>query len=150
MKIGFTVNGDKIEVDVDPWVRLIDILRDRLELQGTREGCSSGECGACTVLMNGQPVASCLVLAPDANGAEIETVEGIADDPELTKLYTEAGAVQCGFCSAGILMAAKALSQRKEKPDKREILLAIEGNLCRCTGYAKIIKALETIVEARS
>jgi len=149
MKLSMTVNGDRVEIEAAPWLRLIDVLRDRLHLKGTREGCASGECGACTVLLNGKTVASCLVLAPDAEGATIETVEGIDPTSSFARTFVESGAVQCGFCSAGMLMAAKALADRKKAADRGEILSAIEGNLCRCTGYTKIIDAMEKMSESK-
>ena len=129
MKIRMNVNGRPTEVEVEPFRTLLYVLREKLELLGTREGCASGECGACTVLVNGRAVVSCLVLAPDAGGAEITTIEGLAPDDPLTRAFVERGAIQCGFCTPGMIMAAKGAD-------------VLEGNLCRCTGYAKILEAI--------
>ncbi len=149
IEIRLTVNGKQISLSVPANKRLLDVLREDLGLTGTKEGCAIGECGACTVVMNGQAVHSCLVLAVQADGAEILTVEGLAPEGELhplQKSFLEHGAVQCGFCIPGMLMSSYALLQEKSHPDEREIKEAIAGNLCRCTGYKQIIQAVEATV----
>ncbi len=146
IQIHFTLNGKAVEVNTYPNRRLLDVLRDDLGLTGTKEGCSVGECGACTVVMNGQAVHSCLVLAAQANGANIVTVEGLAQGDQLHPLqknFLEYGAVQCGFCIPGMLMSSYALLEENPRPSQEEIKEAIAGNLCRCTGYKQIIKAIE-------
>jgi len=146
INIQFTVNGQNVSVEVPPNKRLLDVLREDLGLTGTKEGCDVGECGACTVVMNGEAVHSCLVLAPQADGAEIITVEGLAEGETLHPLqknFLEHGAVQCGFCIPGMLMSSYALLKENPNPDEEEIKEAIAGNLCRCTGYKQIIKAVK-------
>jgi carbon-monoxide dehydrogenase small subunit len=146
MKITLTVNGQKREVDVKPHTRLLDLLREDLGLTGTKEGCGKGECGACTVIMNNKVVASCLVLAPQADGAEIQTVEGLGGKDKLhpiQKSFIETGAVQCGFCIPGMIMSSKKLLDDNINPTKEEIKRGLSGNICRCTGYVKIIDAVE-------
>ncbi len=148
--IHFTVNGKAVEVETTANRRLLDILRDELGLTGTKEGCDVGECGACTVVLNGQAVHSCLILAPQADGAEILTVEGLSDGQTLHPLqknFLEYGAVQCGFCIPGMLMSSYALLKENPNPREEEIKDAIAGNLCRCTGYKQIIKAVKVTVE---
>ncbi len=150
IQIQLTVNGNKHSLKVAPNKRLLDILREDLNLTGTKEGCDVGECGACTVVMNGQAVHSCLVLAPQADGAEILTVEGLANGERLHPLQTnflQYGAVQCGFCIPGMLMSSYALLEENPHPNEDEIKEAIAGNLCRCTGYKQIIQAVEATVE---
>lgn len=139
------LNGEKVSVQVEPWAMLVEVLRDQLELTGTKVACGEGECGACTVLLDGQPVNSCLVPALKAQGREVMTVEGLASLGELhplQKAFVEHGAVQCGYCTPGMLMSAKALLDRNPSPTEDEVRLAISGNLCRCTGYAKIVEAI--------
>lgn len=146
MRINTIINGRPIEADVDEKMRLIDFLRDELNLTGTKEGCSEGECGACTVIMDKRAVTSCTVLAGQIDGCEILTIEGLAKNGELDilqKKFIEYGAVQCGFCTPGFIMSAKALMMNNKNPDLNEIKRAVEGNLCRCTGYIKIIEAIE-------
>ena len=146
MKMQCTVNGRRIERDVEPDLRLLDFIRESLHLTGTKEGCGEGECGACTVLLNGRAVNSCLVLAPQAADANIITVEGLADGHALHPIqqaYVEVGAVQCGFCTPGFIMATYALLQANPDPSEEEILAGLEGNLCRCTGYSKILEAVK-------
>jgi len=150
IKLQFTLNGQRIELGTPPNLRLLDVLRDHLGLTGTKEGCGIGECGACTVLMNGKAVNSCLVLAGQAQGAEIITVEHLAKEGTLNRLqqnFLETGAVQCGFCTPGMLMSATALLMENPHPDEDEIKDAIAGNLCRCTGYKQIIQAIEKTAE---
>ncbi|EMB27121.1 (2Fe-2S)-binding protein [Treponema denticola] len=146
MRINTIINGRPIEADVDEKMRLIDFLRDELNLTGTKEGCSEGECGACTVIMDKRAVTSCTVLAGQIDGCEILTIEGLAKNGELDilqKKFIEYGAVQCGFCTPGFIMSAKALMMNNKNPSLNEIKRAVEGNLCRCTGYIKIIEAIE-------
>ncbi|NSW83590.1 MAG: (2Fe-2S)-binding protein [Syntrophothermus sp.] len=144
--ITLTVNGQTYQVDVEPHALLVDVLRDKLGLTGTKKGCGTGECGACTVLMDGQPVNSCLVLAVRAQGKEIITIEGLGDPQNLhplQKAFIKNGAVQCGFCAPGMLLSAKALLDRNPRPSEKEIRQAIAGNICRCSGYVKIVKAIQ-------
>jgi len=139
------LNGEKVSVQVEPWAMLVEVLRDQLELTGTKVACGEGECGACTVLLDGRPVNSCLVPALKAQGREVMTVEGLAHLGELhplQKAFVEHGAVQCGYCTPGMLMSAKALLDHNPSPTEDEVRLAISGNLCRCTGYAKIVEAI--------
>lgn len=148
MKIECKVNNKTYIMDIEPNLRLIDILRDYLGLTGTKEGCGEGECGTCTVIMNGKAVHSCLVLAPQVNGKEIITIEGLEKDGELDPLqdsFIKNGAVQCGYCTPGMIMSAKALLMNNHNPSDDDIKTAIEGNLCRCTGYAKIIEAIKDV-----
>ena len=150
MRINTIINGRPIEADVDEKMRLIDFLRDELNLTGTKEGCSEGECGACTVIMDKRAVTSCTVLAGQIDGCEILTIEGLAKNGELDilqKKFIEYGAVQCGFCTPGFIMSAKALMMNNKNPSLHEIKRAVEGNLCRCTGYIKIIEAREAAVK---
>jgi carbon-monoxide dehydrogenase small subunit len=144
--ITMTLNGQEVTVEVKPDALLVDVLRKELELTGTKEACGEGECGACTVLLDGEPVTSCLVPALRAQGREVMTVEGLASGGELhplQKAFIEHGAVQCGYCTPGMLMSAKALLDRNPHPSEEEIRQAISGNLCRCTGYVKIVEAVK-------
>lgn len=139
------INGDATEFLCEPNESLLDVLRDRLHLTGAKEGCGSGDCGACSVTLNGRLVCSCLVLAAEAQDAEIGTVEGIADGEKLHPLQTkflEHAALQCGICTPGILVAAKALLEKNPDPTETEVRFWLAGNLCRCTGYDKIINAV--------
>ncbi|UCD99427.1 MAG: (2Fe-2S)-binding protein [Chloroflexota bacterium] len=145
-RINLAVNGRQEQVDISANMTLLDMLRDELVLTGTKNGCAAGECGACTVLMNGEPVNSCLVLAVECDGAEIVTVEGLSRDSQLDpiqKAIIDAGGVQCGFCTPGILIASWALIDRNPKPSEADIQAALVGNLCRCTGYMRIIEAVQ-------
>ena len=145
-RITLTVNGESELVDVLSNMTLLEMLRERLVLTGTKNGCAAGECGACTVLMNGEPVNSCMVLAVECDGAEVITVEGLAHDGQLDPVQEsiiEQGGVQCGFCTPGILISARALLDRNPSPNDYEIRDALVGNLCRCTGYLRIIDAVK-------
>lgn len=149
-KIQFVLNGKSVSMDVDPETTLLTLLREELFLTGTKEGCGSGECGACTVLLDGVAVNSCLVLAPQINGTEIITIEALEHDGKLDRLqqsFIEHHAVQCGFCTPGMLMSAKALLLKNPRPTQEEIRIALSGNLCRCTGYQNIIAAVEGAVD---
>ena len=140
-----TLNGEEVTVQVKPSAMLVEVLRDQLELTGTKVACGEGECGACTVLLDGVPVNSCLVPALKAQGREVMTVEGLASLGELhplQKAFVEHGAVQCGYCTPGMLISAKALLDHNPNPTADEVRIAISGNLCRCTGYAKIVEAI--------
>jgi len=145
LKVELTINGKKRKVETTASTRLLDLIRDDLRLTGTKEGCGKGECGACTVIMNGNLVASCLILAPQADGAVITTIEGIGDnkclDP-VQEAFIETGAVQCGFCTPGMILAVKKLLEENLHPDEEEMKRGISGNLCRCTGYHKIFDAV--------
>ena len=147
-KIKFTVNNKEHQFDIDDSLRLIDVLREQLGLTGTKEGCGIGECGSCTVIMNGEAVCSCLVLAGQLQGAIIETIENIEKDnvlSHLQQLFLEYGAIQCGFCTPGMLMSTKALLDKNPNPSEANIKEALEGNLCRCTGYIPIINAVKAM-----
>lgn len=150
MKITFTLNDETLTMDVKEDIRLLDFLRDELGLTGTKEGCGEGECGACTVIIDGKAVNSCLVLLPEIDGSEITTIEGLSKNGELDpiqKAFIDEGAVQCGFCTPGMIMSTKGLLDRKVNPSDEEIMEAIEGNLCRCTGYYKILQAIRTAAD---
>ena len=143
--IRFTVNGQPEHATVPATMTLLDLLRDRLALTGTKEGCGIGECGACTVLLDGKPITSCLMLAVEADGHDIETIEGEAVGGELSVLqqaFIDTGAIQCGFCTPGMIMSARGLLNRTPDPSDENIVEAIAGNLCRCTGYEAIIAAV--------
>ncbi len=144
-RITLRVNGSAEQVDVPSNQTLLQLLRDRLAVTSPKNGCSAGECGACTVLLNGEPVNSCLVLAVECDGAEVVTAEGLAPEGGLDPVQTaliEAGGVQCGFCTPGILISARALLNRNPQPTEADIREALVGNLCRCTGYLRIIQAV--------
>ena len=146
MKITITVNGKKYQRDAAEAKNLLHFLREDLGLTGAKEGCGAGECGACTIVMNGKTVNSCLILAVEADGAEIFTIEGEAKNGKLSKLqqsFKKNHAVQCGFCTPGMIMSARALLDKNSKPTVDEIKAAIEGNFCRCTGYKQIIEAIQ-------
>ncbi len=145
-----TVNGDPVEFLCDPRETLLDVLRDRLGLTGTKEGCGTGDCGACSVTLGGRVVCSCLVLGAEADGAEIGTIEGMADSETLHPLqrkFIEHAALQCGICTPGILVAAKNLLERSPNPTETEVRYWLAGNLCRCTGYDKIVQAVMDAAE---
>ena len=142
------INGEFISREIDPQKRLLDFLREDMGLTGVKEGCGEGECGACTVLLDNQAVTSCIVYAGQIMNREILTIEGLEKNGELhtlQKAFIENGAIQCGFCTPGMIMSCYALLQENPNPSRQEIRRAIEGNLCRCTGYEKIIKAVESV-----
>ena len=145
-EISLKVNGDTYNLYIEPWRTLNEVLREDLNLTGTKLGCGSGDCGACTVMLNGKSVSSCLTLAVEANGQEILTVEGLAPSGEelhpIQEAFLEKGAIQCGFCTPGMELSALNLLKNNLDPNEKEIRLAISGNLCRCTGYNKIVDAI--------
>ncbi len=146
MKVSFNVNNEDVTLDVKPYETLLETLRERLFLTGAKDACGLGSCGACTVIVNGIPLRSCLVLTPEVEGATITTVEGLREEGRLHPLqetFMEKGAIQCGFCTSGMIMTAKALLDRNKKPSKKEIVTTISSNICRCTGYKKIVEAVE-------
>jgi aerobic-type carbon monoxide dehydrogenase small subunit (CoxS/CutS family) len=148
VQIALEVNGDRYEVAVAPWRTLAELLRDELRLTGTKIGCETGDCGACTVLLDGVTVNSCLVLAVEAEGAQVTTVEGLSNGSDLDPLqeaFVKYGAVQCGYCTPGMLLSAKYLLGNNDRPTKEEIQKSLSGNLCRCTGYYKIIEAIDAV-----
>jgi carbon-monoxide dehydrogenase small subunit len=150
-KLEMKVNGDEYTLELEPHRTLLEVIRDDLGLTGTKLGCGGGECGACTVILNGKAVKSCLILAFDADGKEILTVEGLAREGELHSLqraFVEHGAIQCGFCSPGMIMASKALLDANPHPSEQEIKDALAGNLCRCTGYVKILEAISSVARS--
>lgn len=146
--INITVNQKKYELAVESNMTLADMIREELRLTGTKKGCGLGECGACTVLLDGKPVSSCLVLAVEADNREVTTIEGI--EPEnglhpIQQAFVEKGAIQCGFCTPGMVLSSKALLDENPQPDEQDIRRAISGNLCRCTGYQKIVEAVQSV-----
>ncbi len=148
----FIVNGEEVTLKVGPKERLIDTLREQLKLTGTKEGCSVGECGACTVILDGKAVSSCLILSGQIGGCEVLTIEGLEVDGNLDSLqqaFIDYHAIQCGFCTPGMLMSAKALLIHNPHPSREEIKTALEGNLCRCTGYEQIIEAIESVANKK-
>lgn len=150
MKLTFELNGKPVSMEADGSRRLLDFIREDLRLTGTKEGCSIGECGACTVILNGEAVHSCLSVAGQLQGGSLITVEGLEKNGELDALqqaFMKHGAIQCGFCTAGMLMSLKALLMKRPDPSDEEIRLAIAGNVCRCTGYQEIKAAVRDVVE---
>lgn len=148
--INVTINDKEYEVAVSPNQTLVDLIRNDLELTGTKKGCELGDCGSCTVIMDGKPVNSCLVLAVQANGKKITTIEGVATDEGLHPIqaaFVEHGAIQCGFCSPGMILSGKSLLESNPTPTELDIRTAISGNLCRCTGYQKIVEAIKDVSE---
>lgn len=144
-RIQIIVNQESREIAVEPWWTLLDVLRDQLELTGAKKGCDRGDCGTCTVLLNDKPVASCMMLAVQADGCEITTIEGLQQGNTLHPLqqaFVNHGAIQCGFCTPGMILTAKALLDENPHPTEAEVRKAMVGNLCRCTGYAKIVEAV--------
>ena len=149
-QITFTLNDKKVSINVDPMRRLLDVIRDDFHLTGTKEGCGIGECGACTVIVDKKAVCSCLMLIGQVEGKDVITIEGIEKDGELSPLqknFIKYGAIQCGFCTPGMIMSATALLIDNPHPTKEEIRIAISGNLCRCTGYVQIIEAIQATAE---
>lgn len=153
IQIEFTINGRKRQLEIEPNQLLLNLLRDELYLKGTKYGCGIGECGACTVLIDGQAVLSCLTLSADIDDKKIETIEGVAKGDDLDVVQTSflnEGAVQCGFCTPGFIMTTKALLNEIQKPTEEEIREYLKGNLCRCTGYVNIVKAVKKAVQKKT
>ena len=151
-RVSLTINGSSEQVDVPSNLTLLQLLREKLALTGTKNGCMAGECGACTVILNGEPVNSCMVLAAECDGAHVLTVEGLAKDGMLDPIQEaiiQEGGVQCGFCTPGILMSARALLDRIPDPSEADIREALVGNLCRCTGYLSILDAVQEAAQAQ-
>lgn len=152
--VKLNVNGDQYEVAVRNHRSLADVIREDLDLTGTKVGCNQGDCGACTVLIDGRAVCSCLTLAVEAEGSEITTIEGIAEAPDalhpLQQAFVDKGAVQCGFCTGGMIVSAVAMLEKNPKPDDDAIRRGLSGNLCRCTGYNKIVEAVASVADAGS
>ncbi len=151
LEVHYTINGRAYEAYIEPNLTLLEVVRDELRLTGSKEGCGTGDCGACSMIVNGKLVTSCLMLAPQADGAEITTIEGLATNGDLhpvQQAFIDTGAVQCGFCIPGMILAGKVLLDKNPKPDEQEIRGAIAGNLCRCTGYTKIVEAIAAAAEA--
>ncbi|MCH7698766.1 MAG: (2Fe-2S)-binding protein [Chloroflexi bacterium] len=151
LEVHYTINGRKHEAYIEPNLTLLDVVRDDLRLTGSKEGCGTGDCGACTMIVDGKLVTACLMLAPQADGAEITTIEGVAENGTLhpvQQAFLDKGAVQCGFCIPGMILAGKVLLDQNPKPNDYEIREAIAGNLCRCTGYTKIVEAIAAAAEA--
>ncbi|WP_025823216.1 (2Fe-2S)-binding protein [Shewanella marina] len=147
--IQLTINGQLQRLEVDGNTRLLDLVRNQMSLTGTKEGCGVGECGACSVIMNNEAVCSCMVLAAQCDGADITTIEGLAEDAlakELQQSFIEKGGVQCGFCTPGVLISTRVLLGKKAQPTDEEIMDALEGNLCRCTGYQPILKSIKAVI----
>lgn len=145
IKVSINVNGVNYDKDIDPSLRLIDFLREELKLKGTKEGCGEGECGACTVIVGGKTINSCLMLASSVDGKNVITIEGVSDNNKLHPIqeaFMEVGAVQCGYCTPGMILSAKALLDKNPNANEEEIKSSLSGNLCRCTGYKKIIQAV--------
>jgi carbon-monoxide dehydrogenase small subunit len=145
MHVSTTINGEPTEFLCEPSQAVLDVLRDQLGLTGTKEGCGSGDCGACTIMLDGNMVCSCLVMAPEAEGKKIETIEGMAHGDQLhalQKKFIEFAALQCGICTPGFLMASRALLEKNKNPSETEVSYWLAGNLCRCTGYDKIVRAV--------
>ena len=146
ISINFNINGEKKKLDIAPGMTAFELIRDRLELKGTKEGCGIGECGACTIVVDGRAVNACLMFAAQLDGREILTVEGLDRNGELHPIqeaFAEKNAVQCGFCTPGLMMSARGLLSERPHPNRSEIIKAISGNLCRCTGYQSIVEAIE-------
>ena len=152
IKIQFNLNGNDVSVTADPNKRLVDFLREDMGMTSVKEGCGEGECGACTIIYNGKAVTSCLMLAGQADGSTIVTLEGVSENGQLNYIqqaFVDAGAVQCGYCTPGMVLSAKALLDKKPDATDEEIRRAMSGNLCRCTGYSKIVKAVEMARDAK-
>ena len=151
MKIRFKLNGKETEYDVPEYKRALDFLRDDMRMTSVKEGCGEGECGACTIILNGKNVNSCMVLAVELDGQEVWTLEGLNEKGEtyIQDSYVEKGAIQCGFCTPGFIMSTKVLLDNNPEPTEEDIKNGLEGNLCRCTGYTKIIEAVKLAAEKR-
>ncbi|MCD6450342.1 MAG: (2Fe-2S)-binding protein [Thermotogaceae bacterium] len=151
MRIKFNLNGKLVETDVDPNIRALDFLRDNMGMTSVKEGCSEGECGACTIIVNGRNVHSCLMLAVELDGKDVWTLEGLVEKGEtyISEAFVEAGAVQCGFCTPGFIISTKVLLDENPNPTDEEIEKALEGNICRCTGYIKIKQAVKLAAKKR-
>jgi len=152
MPITLRINGEDYDIVVEGRTRLLDAIREQCELTGAKEGCSTGDCGACTVLLDGKPITSCMCFAASAQGKEITTIEGLAQHGELTPVqeaFIDRGGLQCGICTPGMILSATALLAENPQPSKDESLFALAGNLCRCTGYQKIVEAVVAASEAR-
>jgi carbon-monoxide dehydrogenase small subunit len=150
MRLDFVVNGESYSLEVEPWETLVEVLRERIHLMGTKEGCGEGDCGVCIVLVDGRPVNSCLILAVDVRGREVETIEGLAKGGALHPLqraFLERGAMQCGFCSSGMILSAKALLEEDYGVGEEEIKRGLSGVLCRCGSYKKIVEAVKAAGE---
>ena len=148
--VHYTINGRRYEAYIEPNFTLLEVVRDELRLTGAKEGCGTGDCGACSMIVDGKLITSCLMLAPEADGSEVLTIEGLARNGELHPVqqsFIEAGGVQCGFCTPGMIMATKALLDRNSRPTLEDVRLGLAGNLCRCTGYAKIYEAVLAAAE---
>ncbi len=147
--ISFILNGEPVEVEIEPHLTLLQLLRDHLELTGTKEGCGMGECGACTILLDGKAVNSCIFPAQEVEGRKVITIEGLMDAQgnlhPIQKAFIDHGAIQCGFCTPGMVLSAKALLDENPKPSEDEIRNGIAGNLCRCTGYLQIVQAIKAV-----
>jgi carbon-monoxide dehydrogenase small subunit len=147
--LNFILNGDPVQVEIEPHLTLLQLLREKLELTGTKEGCGMGECGACTVLLDGKSINACIFPAMEVEGKNLTTIEGLTDGQgnlhPIQKAFIEYGAVQCGFCSPGMVLSAKALLDENPKPTEEEIRNGIAGNLCRCTGYIQIVQAIKAV-----
>ena len=152
MKIHVTINDEAYDREVAEHHTLLEFLRDDVGATGTKEGCAAGECGACTVILDGQPVNACLVLAVECEGSVLHTIEGLQPDPDhvhpLQEMFMQCGAAQCGFCTPGVLMMAKSLLDQNPHPSEAEIRFALAGNICRCTGYTKIVEAVQRCAQA--
>ncbi|MCX8021839.1 MAG: (2Fe-2S)-binding protein [Syntrophorhabdaceae bacterium] len=149
-RLNIKVNGKDYELQVKPWATLLDVIREEIGLTGTKEGCGEGECGACTVIMDGMAVNSCIVLAMEANNREVITIEGLAEGDRLHPIqeaFLEKGGMQCGFCTPGMIMSTKVLLDGNKNPTDEEIRKALEGNFCRCTGYTKIFESVKAAAE---
>jgi len=147
--LSFVLNGESMEIEIEPHLTLLELLREKLELTGTKEGCGMGECGACTVLLDGKIINSCIFPALEVEGKSVTTIEGLTDSlgnlHPIQKAFVEYGAIQCGFCTPGMVLSAKALLGEKPKPTEEEIRNGIAGNLCRCTGYLQIVQAIKAV-----
>ncbi len=146
--VNMTINGFSYDLEVDPRRTLLEVIREQIGLTGTKKGCDRGNCGSCTVIIDGNPVASCLTLAVEVNGKNITTIEGLAKDSQLhpvQKAFIEHGAIQCGFCTPGMIMSVTALLGKNQNPNEQEIKEGISGNLCRCGGYARIMEAVASV-----